>query len=586
MVVIFSLIFLSQLSFSLGLPDDSGNIIDFIYEIPINYSEVNVNNSYYWQGYTPITYKTFLEGFYCLLTGCTMQGDINMGDNNITNIDDVFINDMKGNNNYGSVNDWWNLYSSPGRLTGGLLTNPSGTNIVVQAGEGTLRMVDDDISQLKFIGWDESSPISVPTNSILYFGVEYNGGSPQVISATSEEDFDLDTSFPLGHAINQDDEIYILNNPWWVGDGLTNMIEKSEGVAGHLARDRGVGGLILGYTGTRNPTMTAGQLWGRTNEFAISDFDASATDTFDYYYRTADGNYTENSDESQWSVELYDDGSGTLANIPNNQYAVIWVWVNVASDSIALIYPQNTYPNSATAEAEEVPNTFPGIWYKGGIIIGRIIIQEGEDVPVEIQSAFTQTFTAAQAADHGNLGGLEDDDHTQYARTDGARNITGPQIYEDTVTMWDDYNGIYYHTLKNTNNDPGFVVGSMYRLETSYGVWGGLGLTGNTSTISGGQFADALHLYSQGYGDNLYTVDGNKSHRWYTDPSDSHDFSALDNEVMNLDSSGNLNITNNLYSNGMYWKNGLKYGCCNETNGECFELLNTSLIDWETCSEL
>ena len=130
--------------------------------------------------------------------------------------------------------------------------------------------------------------------------------------------------------------------------------------------------------------------------------------------RDGAGGYDEIDDVSQYNVSHYDDNSGILQPIPNNQYAVLWVWANVASEKPSIIYPQQTYPNSASAEAEEVPSTFPAMWYKGGIIIGRIIIKEGVDAPVEVQTVFTTTFTAAQAADHGNLAGLTDDDHADY----------------------------------------------------------------------------------------------------------------------------------------------------------------------------
>jgi len=209
-----------------------------------------------------------------------------------------------------------------------------------------------------------------------------------------------------------------LNNPWWVTDGITNIIERFQ-AEGHLERDDNVGGLILGYTGTRNPIMTEGTLWSRLTEHEMSAFDASGADDFDYYYRTADGNYTKQSNRSQWNVTHYDDGSGTLATIGNNQYAVIWAWSNVAIDEISLMFPQNTYATSALAEAEEIPNTYPTMWYEGGIIIGRIIIKQNTDAPVEIQSVFTTTFTAAEAADHANLANLaySSSGHTGFAST-------------------------------------------------------------------------------------------------------------------------------------------------------------------------
>lgn len=40
-----------------------------------------------------------------------------------------------------------------------------------------------------------------------------------------------------------------------------------------------------------------------------------------------------------------------------------------------------------------------------------------------------------ETIDHGALGGLADDDHTQYARTDGTRDITGHQRFDDTINV-------------------------------------------------------------------------------------------------------------------------------------------------------
>ncbi len=339
-----------------------------------------------------------------------------------TTSQDFIIPNMTGNNGIYSINHFFNDFTSAGRLSGGEITAGAGTSVDVATGEGLLRDLDDDHSQVRFYKWDALN-IDTDTDTITYIGVDLNGGTPIVVNYSDETNFDLDTSFPLGSVINQAGEVYILNNPWWAGDGLTNVIERFQS-QGWLVRDENAGGLILGSTGTRNPTMSAGTLWGRINEHEIHSFEAP-TDDFDYYYRDGSGGWTENSDETQWSVTLYDDGDGTLGTINNNQYAVIWVWVNVASEEIALMYPQNTYSNSASAEAESIPSNFPSMWYKGGIIIGRIIIQEGQDAPVQIDTVFEQTFSASQASDHGNLAGLGDDDHTQYLLIDGTRSMTG-----------------------------------------------------------------------------------------------------------------------------------------------------------------
>jgi hypothetical protein len=49
-------------------------------------------------------------------------------------------------------------------------------------------------------------------------------------------------------------------------------------------------------------------------------------------------------------------------------------------------------------------------------LIAKIIIQKSASTFTSITSAFDQDFAASPAADHGNLSGLADDDHTQYAQ--------------------------------------------------------------------------------------------------------------------------------------------------------------------------
>jgi len=358
---------------------------------------------------------------YLNLSGTNANQNMNVSPYNIT-AGDFIIPSMTGNNGDFTLNHFFKDMTSAGRILGGEIVDNGGGTVIVTSGTGLLRDLDDDHSQVKFYLWDNSSAINIPTDSIMYVGIDLNGGSPIVVNYSSDDNFDLDTSFPLGTIINQKGELSIMNNPWWVGDGLTNVIERFQ-AEGWLERDDQVGGLILGYTGTRNPTLTAGTLWSRLTEHEIPKFDASDGDDFNYYYQDGAGSYNEVADQTQWNITTWDDG-GALTTIGNNKYAVIWVWVNVGSNEIALMYPQAQYSNSASAEAEEVPE-FPAMWYKGGVIVGRILIQEGEDVPVEIQSAFTQTFTATQASDHGNLAGLTDDDHTQYLLTNGDRAMTG-----------------------------------------------------------------------------------------------------------------------------------------------------------------
>lgn len=82
----FNLNFISAEEFGYNYLEPGKNLNK---ETFINYTEVNVNNSNFWEGYSVATLYTYYKGLfdsvYCKLTGCTMQGDIDMDGNTIDN---------------------------------------------------------------------------------------------------------------------------------------------------------------------------------------------------------------------------------------------------------------------------------------------------------------------------------------------------------------------------------------------------------------------------------------------------------------------------------------------------------------------
>jgi len=77
----FNLNFISAEEFGYTYLEPGENLNQVTY---LNYTEVNVNNSNFWAGYTPTTYYTYIKGLldtaydlvYCKLTGCTMTGNL------------------------------------------------------------------------------------------------------------------------------------------------------------------------------------------------------------------------------------------------------------------------------------------------------------------------------------------------------------------------------------------------------------------------------------------------------------------------------------------------------------------------------
>lgn len=315
-----------------------------------------------------------------------------------------------------------NLFGSTGRATGGMLSQGAGVNVTVAAGTGFIKATDSDTAELLSFDWAESTNNAIPNNSVRYLGVEYNGGSPQVVMKTTDT-WDLDTEFPLGSATNEGGTLHIFNNPWWVTDGMTNIIERFQS-EGNVVRDAKVGGLAISVPGTRNLAITTGVVWSRLNETTVPALDTSVTGTFDIVYRDGAGAWND-SVVSQYPVLQYDNNSGTLQNMNVNWYANWWVYADAEDGEITLVYPQAQYATAASAEAATPPTDIPQHLQTHGILLGRILFRKSVDAPVSIQSAFVQQFTASLVTDHGNLAGLTDDDHTQYSLVTGTRKFTG-----------------------------------------------------------------------------------------------------------------------------------------------------------------
>jgi len=180
-----------------------------------------------------------------------------------------------------------------------------------------------------------------------------------------------------------------------------------------------------GETGVRTVTVTAGDLYDRLNLFQIGAVNTSgAGNEFANYFRDGNSGFVRVSDQNNWDNTSYDDGTGVLATLTNNRYAVLWFYLETDGE-IVCVYGRAQYTTAAQAGDEAVPATVPVRLEAHGVLIGRIVFQEGVNIAESVESVYTATFTGTGVTDHGNLAGLSDDDHSQYLFTDGTRQLTG-----------------------------------------------------------------------------------------------------------------------------------------------------------------
>jgi hypothetical protein len=324
----------------------------------------------------------------------------------------------------GSANTRFTYCGSAGMITGGVLSDAGSETIDVTGGTGFFRTTDSHTGILVELDWSAASGLAIPTDTIRYVGVEYNAGAPQVFLKTSDT-WNRHTEFRLGSIANEGGTLHVLTNPWQVSSVDSHMIERFFETRPFERADR-IGGITLGETGTRNITVTAGEIYDLTNEFAIDAFDSSGSDTFDTYL----GTVVDTAGATQWDNDNYNNG-GVKTSLTVNRYANLWFYVE-ADGGVVCVYGTAQYTTAATAGNEGVPSSIPLRLQAHGKLIGRLTFRKGEATATAIESAFNGEFSPTLASDHGNLAGLGDDDHAQYLLLAGR---AGQTITDDiTIT--------------------------------------------------------------------------------------------------------------------------------------------------------
>lgn len=304
------------------------------------------------------------------------------------------------------------LLGSSGWISGGVVTDAGGNTVDVALGTGLFRATDDEMVPLVYLPWAASAGLAVAADTVKHVGIEYNAGIPQAVVEATEGAFDNTTKFQLATVINEAGTIHVddhrheaLNHAW-------RDTDRYEG-AFHIRRDVRVGGLILGETGTRNVTLSAGVLHG-INASTIAAIDTSGADRFDLYYRDGGAGFTKVATQSQWPNTQWDDGDGGLATLGNNKWGTLWVYLETDGD-LVMLYGQAESNTEAGAGLQTAPPAVPDRVQEHGILIGRFVFQESA-ATATVESVFTAQFTATGVTDHGELAGLPApaNDHDQY----------------------------------------------------------------------------------------------------------------------------------------------------------------------------
>lgn len=325
-----------------------------------------------------------------------------------------------------------------GLVSGGSLTtdiNPFQINI--EAGNGFIK-TSGDVS--KEVSWEDTS-ITIPADSSRYVTVNDSGTVQLEVSLP----VDLSERVVLGRIASGDNAIVRVEETAISLKHHGNQVER------YLRNTFGAifasGSLVVENGSSAGAfDITAGEYYYGTKRFAPSGGNEVSLTQLK---KDGLGGFTVDQVNSQIEITKYDDGSGTLQDIPAGKFVkgVIVMGGEGAFESYTYVYGQDLFDNFNLAVAGNIPQ-LPNQILDAVTVIAAVITTEGASNITEIldirpRPSFAASSAGGSASDHGSLTGLSDDDHPQYLPINGGRAMTGNlNMGTNNVINGGTYNGV------------------------------------------------------------------------------------------------------------------------------------------------
>jgi len=363
-----------------------------------------------------------------------------------------------GSATYTDLHDWWNTTQSAGKLTGGTITDNGNGSATVAAGSGIIKTTNNDIGESKFFNWAENTNVSLTDNSINYIYVEYNSGNPQIAVATSNPT-DKNTNVLLGMVYREGTDLHITTAGQYVANYAKNDFWKDIDVNGKLQWSSGI---KPSESGTRYLALTEGKIYAGLTPVTFNAFNSSATAMTGYYSDGGSG-WTSTS-VNQIDNQYYDDGSGALASLTNNNYTCRYIYID-SDNHVYMVYGTSEYNKLGDAIEEEPPDSVPIMLSSIGMLVSKVIIKQGQTNFERVYSYFGIDRPAGTVINHDELGNilgsgayhLSESEHTELTE------------WMDDVTLSDggeaDLSNNYITSLQNTTDAGAGIVGNYYSFD-------------------------------------------------------------------------------------------------------------------------
>lgn len=239
---------------------------------------------------------------------------------------------------------------------------------------------------------------TLTNNSQNYLVADYNGGTPILKVITDVSLINETTVVPVYTAYRTGNILHFQN---WdsLGLALANKVHQSIVKTQRYRRESGMG---LSTYATRYISLGSGRVWVGAVPVDVSAI-ATSTDNLYFFYHS--GGVWTFSTQTQIPNTQYDDGTN-LVTLTANRYAVNWVYRGIESQK-HLYITLGTGDYTLAQAQEAIAPSPPTQISSHAMLVGKIIIQNGTDTPISVQSAFDTQFSTATPNAHNDLTGRD-----------------------------------------------------------------------------------------------------------------------------------------------------------------------------------
>ena len=299
-----------------------------------------------------------------------------------------------------------------------LIENGDGT-VTIASGTAILRDTTDvhtsDLKIYNFSGGTTGTELdALIDNATNYICADYNNNSPKISILNTLSDSRLGfTVTPLYFVTRVGNDTHVLDIRGITLNFACSNTRKDCFTKGF---EHVPGGTVVSEDSPRYLNVTAGTFFYGSLEYNHPVYNTK-TGGYSYtrIYRNGSEGWTRNTGIVQLDNTYYDDGTGVLHTLSNNNYGVRWLYLvfNNPSELFCLLGRQNN-SNISTARLEALPSTLPPELGHGAILIAKMIIQEGASSIYEIQSPFTQVLSYGSPTTHNGLSDIQGGAYNDY----------------------------------------------------------------------------------------------------------------------------------------------------------------------------